>query len=69
MDAKIRARFLLTFLPAAKKIRLLTAPLRHFFSPVFLDLEKLDLSRPALWVGNHTLLGLTDVPLLLNGCM
>ena len=64
MDAK-NPREVLAYVPHSReKIRLLTAPLRHFFSPVFLDLEKLDLSRPALWVGNHTLLGLTDVPLL-----
>jgi 1-acyl-sn-glycerol-3-phosphate acyltransferase len=37
---------------------------RLYFSPVFRGLERLDLSRPALWVGNHTLYGLIDVPLL-----
>ena len=35
-----------------------------YFSPVFLGLDKLDLSKPALWVGNHTLYGLLDVPLM-----
>ena len=59
MDAKNPREVLAYVPPSREKIRLLTAPLRHFFSPVFLDLEKLDLSRPALWVGNHTLLGLT----------
>jgi 1-acyl-sn-glycerol-3-phosphate acyltransferase len=39
---------------------------RRYFRPVFRGLERLDLSRPALWVGNHTLYGLIDVPLLVE---
>ncbi|MBF7730471.1 lysophospholipid acyltransferase family protein [Pseudomonas sp. N040] len=35
-----------------------------WFNPLFLGLDKLDLGKPALWVGNHTLYGLLDVPLL-----
>jgi len=37
-----------------------------WFSPLFLGLDKRDLSKPALWVGNHTLYGLFDVPLLVE---
>jgi hypothetical protein len=39
---------------------------KAYFSPVFLGLDKLDAGKPALWVGNHTLYGLMDVPLLLE---
>ncbi|MFO0653654.1 MAG: hypothetical protein U0787_01085 [Polyangia bacterium] len=40
MDAKNPREVLAYVPPSREKIRLLTAPLRHFFSPVFLDLEK-----------------------------
>jgi hypothetical protein len=37
---------------------------RAYFNPHFQGLESLNLKRPALWVGNHTLFGLLDVPLM-----
>jgi len=39
---------------------------RAYFAPLFLGLNALDLERPALWVGNHTLYGLLDVPLMVR---
>ena len=38
---------------------------RFYFSPKFYGLEKLDPSKPTLLVGNHTIFGVIDVPLLL----
>lgn len=39
---------------------------RTYFRPTFLGMEQLDTSRPALYVGNHTLYALLDVPLLME---
>lgn len=39
---------------------------RIWFYPEFLGLWELDLDRPALFVGNHTLFGLTDAPLMIE---
>ncbi len=39
---------------------------RHFFKPSYIGLEDIDLSRPALFVGNHTIYGLMDVPLMIE---
>ncbi|MBA4285087.1 MAG: hypothetical protein C0434_06100 [Xanthomonadaceae bacterium] len=39
---------------------------RWYFNPEFLGLWELDLSRPALFVGNHSLHGLTDAPLMIE---
>ncbi|QDK97527.1 acyltransferase family protein [Acinetobacter tandoii] len=39
---------------------------RWYFDPVFLNTDQLDMSKPALFVGNHTLYGLLDVPLILE---
>ena len=39
--------------------------LRAYFRPVFCNLDSLDLTRPALFVGNHNLYAI-DVPLLLD---
>lgn len=44
---------------------LLTAP-KIYFSPRFRGLEKVNPERPALWVGNHTLYGMLDVPLMIE---
>lgn len=35
-----------------------------YFAPLFFNTEKLTNQKPALYVGNHTLYGLTDAPLL-----
>lgn len=39
---------------------------RRWFYPEFLGLWELDLTRPALFVGNHTLFGLMDAPLMIE---
>ncbi len=39
---------------------------RQYFKPSFTGLDQLDLTRPALFVGNHTLYGLMDVPLMVS---
>ncbi len=41
--------------PPAWQLGLAQAPARAYFKPVFLGTEHLDASRPALYVGNHTL--------------
>jgi len=51
--------------PTAAQLHRRLAPLRAWFSPVFTGLDALDLSRPALFVGNHTLFSL-DAPLMLS---
>lgn len=47
-------------------VRRLMAVRRRYFRPEFIGLSRLDLTRPALFVGNHTLYGLLDVPLMLE---
>lgn len=39
---------------------------RWYFDPVFFNSDQLNMSKPALFVGNHTLYGLLDVPLILD---
>ena len=39
---------------------------QRYFNPIFLNSQQLNLSKPALFVGNHTLYGLMDVPLLIQ---
>jgi hypothetical protein len=50
--------------PSMKSLQRSLRVANAWFSPVFLGLEKLDMDKPALWVGNHTLYGLLDVPLM-----
>lgn len=50
--------------PSLHRARLVTALHRAWFNPVFLGLETVGLERPALWVGNHTVMGVMDIPLL-----
>lgn len=52
--------------PSATLMHALLAPARRYFAPRFFGLEALDLSRPALWVGNHTLFGGQDFPLMVE---
>jgi 1-acyl-sn-glycerol-3-phosphate acyltransferase len=39
---------------------------RWYFDPVFLNSDQLNMSKPALFVGNHTLYDLLDVPLFVE---
>ncbi len=40
---------------------------KKWFDPVFVGLENIDRSKPALYVGNHTLYGTLDGPLMILG--
>ncbi len=56
-----------SFVPATpEEMRRVFAIARAYFNPEFLGLWELDLDKPALWVGNHTLFGLTDAPLMVE---
>jgi 1-acyl-sn-glycerol-3-phosphate acyltransferase len=53
--------------PSALEIeaaRLLLAPWRFVTAPKFYDLENVPTDRPVLLVGNHSLMGVLDVPLM-----
>lgn len=52
--------------PSVARMRRFFAPARAYFNPEFLGLWELDLKKPALFVGNHTLFGLTDAPLMIE---
>lgn len=39
---------------------------RRYLHPEFLGLCELGLKKPALFVGNHTIFGLTDAPLMIE---
>lgn len=54
-----------TELLTADQIWRMTAPLRFYFSPVFFGLDKINPHKPTLLVGNHTIYGVLDAPLLL----
>jgi len=54
-----------TDLLSADQLWRLTAPLRLYFSPRFYGLDKIDPAKPTLLVGNHTIYGVLDVPLLI----
>lgn len=40
--------------------RTFIAPFKFYFAPVFLGLDELDAKRPAMYVSNHTILGVLD---------
>jgi len=52
--------------PLASLKRILTAQ-QAWFAPQFFGLENIDASRPALYVGNHTIMGGLDAPLMVAG--
>lgn len=52
--------------PSKTQMRYTFAIARRWFYPEFLGLWELDLERPALFVGNHTLFGLMDAPLMIE---
>ena len=52
--------------PSKAQFRAAFALPRFYFDPVFLGLEQLNMKRPALFVGNHTLYGVLDTPLLVE---
>jgi len=52
--------------PSPRQMHDLLRLARWYFRPEFLGLEELDLRRPALFVGNHTLYGLMDAALMIE---
>ena len=52
--------------PPKEEMRDLTRLPRFWFAPEFHGLTELDVTKPALFVGNHTLFGLTDAPLMIQ---
>jgi len=57
---------ILTFKPPPLAIlRLWLAPARAWHRPSFIGVERVDPSRPTMFVGNHTLYGIQDVPHIL----
>jgi len=50
--------------PSYSVIRTITAPFHAFLNPIFIDMQKIPVDRPLLFVSNHTIMGL-DYPLLL----
>ncbi len=50
-----------TFQPPSKVfVRTLMAPFKFYFAPQFYGLDELDISRPAMYVTNHNVLGVLD---------
>src|SRR4051812_1081265 len=49
------------FTPASKGfVRTFMLPFKLYFAPQFYGLEELDVSKPAVYVSNHTILGVLD---------
>src|SRR5271157_3033674 len=48
--------------PPLAMLRLWLAPARAWHQPSFIGVERVDPSRPTMFVGNHTLYGMQDVP-------
>lgn len=58
----------LDFTPPSPRLLKAALALRRFwFAPRFVGLEHLDPARPALYVGNHTLYGVIDSPVMVQG--
>ena len=50
----------------AKWIKRLSTLSKLYFTPTFLGAEHIDASKPAMYVGNHTLYGVLDSPMLID---
>ncbi len=50
----------------AKLIRLISSLQRFYFRPTFLGTENLVPNKPAMYVGNHTIYGVLDSPILID---
>ncbi|WP_180163003.1 MULTISPECIES: 1-acyl-sn-glycerol-3-phosphate acyltransferase [unclassified Acinetobacter] len=50
----------------AKWIKRLSALSRMYFTPTFLGAEYIDASKPAMYVGNHTIYGVLDSPVIID---
>lgn len=51
--------------PSVNLVWKLTQPLRDYFTPQFFNLERIDAGKPALYIANHTIYGITDWTLLM----
>lgn len=50
----------------SKIIKMISALQRYYFRPTFLGAENLDPQKPAMYVGNHTIYGVLDSPILID---
>lgn len=50
----------------AKWIKRLSSLSKMYFTPTFIGAEYIDASRPAMYVGNHTLYGVLDAPMIID---
>ncbi|WP_111858608.1 lysophospholipid acyltransferase family protein [Acinetobacter sp. CFCC 10889] len=50
----------------SKIIKMISALQRYYFRPTFLGTENLDPQKPAMYVGNHTIYGVLDSPILID---
>jgi len=53
--------------PPSERFRLGIELLRWYFAPEYLHLDRADASRPTLFVGNHSVMGVLDVVLFADG--
>ncbi|MFW1860069.1 lysophospholipid acyltransferase family protein [Acinetobacter defluvii] len=50
----------------SKLLRAISALQRYYFRPTFLGAENLNSEKPAMYVGNHTIYGVLDSPILID---
>ena len=50
----------------SKIIKMISALQRYYFRPTFLGTENLNPQKPAMYVGNHTIYGVLDSPILID---
>lgn len=50
----------------AKWIKRVSALSKLYFTPTFLGAEHIDASKPAMYVGNHTIYGVLDAPMIID---
>ena len=50
----------------SKIIKMISALQRYYFRPTFLGAENLNPQKPAMYVGNHTIYGVLDSPILID---
>ena len=50
----------------SKIIKMISALQRYYFRPTFLGTENLNSQKPAMYVGNHTIYGVLDSPILID---
>ena len=50
----------------SKLLRAISALQRYYFRPTFLGAENLNPQKPAMYVGNHTIYGVLDSPILID---